>query len=242
MAAQKANLLKQIQKVNIEKPSDIIIRQIQELISKGVVKPGDKLPAERELAESFNVGRGHIREAIKKLEFYGILETYPQDGTYVSGLGAGALEGLIRNILKLNNSDLQSLVETRSILETEAIKLTCERASDKELKEIESAHLEYQKKVEANENGLDEDLIFHLKISEFCHNSVLFSMISLLTPEMLKISYQKKSCADKRYIKALDEHEQILKALRSRNPDLCVKAMGEHMANTLLSFQSTKSD
>ena len=62
--------------LEFKKPSDLIISQIRRLITEGVLKPGDRLPPERELAERFAVGRGHVRDAIKKLEFYGILKTY----------------------------------------------------------------------------------------------------------------------------------------------------------------------
>lgn len=237
MVLKEINLLEHIKEVNIERPSEIIINQIRDLISSSVLKPGYKLPPERVLAKSFGVGRGHIRQALKKLEFYGILDTYPQDGTYVAGLGVKAIEGLIRNVLKLSTNDLKSLVETRSILEIEAIKLTCIRATPEQITEIEEAHNEFAKKVSENETGLDEDLIFHLKVAEFCQNSVLYSMITLLTPEMLKISHEKKTCEKQRFIKALEEHEKIIAALKSQDPNQCVEAMKEHMDNTKLSFQ-----
>ncbi|NJO68789.1 MAG: FadR family transcriptional regulator [Bacteroidetes bacterium] len=82
----KEKLIEKIKPIEFQKPSDIIIRQIRELISSGIIKPGDRLPAERELAERFGIGRGYIREALKKLEFYGIVKTLPQSGTMVANL------------------------------------------------------------------------------------------------------------------------------------------------------------
>jgi GntR family transcriptional repressor for pyruvate dehydrogenase complex len=238
MSTTEINFLEHIKEVNVEKPSDIIINQLKELISKGVLKPGYKLPPERVLAQSFGVGRGHIRQALKKLEFYGILETYPQDGTYVAGLGVKAIEGLIKNVLKLNDNDFKSLVETRAILEIEAIKLTCQRANREQLQEIEEAHLDFAAKVRENETGLEEDLIFHLKIAEFCQNSVLYSMITLLTPEMLKLSHEKKSCKSNRFLEALVEHEKIIAGLKTHDPEICVQAMKAHMDKTMLSLEN----
>jgi GntR family transcriptional regulator, transcriptional repressor for pyruvate dehydrogenase complex len=64
--------------IKIDNPVDKIIKRPKDLISNGQIKPGDRLPAERILAESFGIGRSHIREAILKLEFYGLLKTNPQ--------------------------------------------------------------------------------------------------------------------------------------------------------------------
>ena len=76
------------------KPSDIIINQIKELIVSGQLKPGEKLPPERKLSEKLSVSRSAVRDAIKKLEFYGIVKTHPQSGTVVAGMGVTALQGI----------------------------------------------------------------------------------------------------------------------------------------------------
>jgi len=116
-------MLKNLQKIQIENPVDLIISQIKELISSGVLKPGEKLPPERKLAEHLGVSRGQVREAIAKLQLYGIVKVQPQSGTTVNGIGIVALEGLITDILELEQSDFKSLVETRILLETEAARL-----------------------------------------------------------------------------------------------------------------------
>ena len=85
-------MLHNFQEIRIESPVDKIIRQIRELITSGQLNPGDKLPPERKLAERLGVGRSNVRDAIKKLEFYGILKTVPQSGTIVAGMGITALE------------------------------------------------------------------------------------------------------------------------------------------------------
>ena len=96
-----SQVIEQFREIDFKRPADIILQQIKELISNGVLRPGDRLPPERALATRFGVGRGHIREAIKRLEFYGVLKTLPQSGTIVTSLGGKALEGLISNVLKL---------------------------------------------------------------------------------------------------------------------------------------------
>lgn len=88
-----------------KKPADILIQQIKDLISSGILRAEDRLLSERVLVEHFGVGRGHIREAVKNLEFYRILKAIPQNGTSVANLGVKAREGLISNILTLEKED-----------------------------------------------------------------------------------------------------------------------------------------
>ena len=84
---------------------DFIITKIQELINYKNLEPGDKLPSERMLAEKFGVSRSNLREAIQKLEFYGLLISKPQSGTFVAKIGQVAMNGMINDILRLEDSD-----------------------------------------------------------------------------------------------------------------------------------------
>ena len=105
----------------MDKSEDIVIEKIKELINSGVLKPGDKLPAERKMALDFGFGRTQIREALHKLEFYGIIKTLPQSGSVINGLDLNTLDGLISDVITLQPYDFYSLVETRVLLEVKAI-------------------------------------------------------------------------------------------------------------------------
>jgi len=84
-------------------PTDKVISKVKELIISGVLKPGDKLPAERKMAVDFGFGRTHVREALHKLEFYGIIKTLPQSGSVINGLDINTLDGLISDVLYLQS-------------------------------------------------------------------------------------------------------------------------------------------
>jgi GntR family transcriptional repressor for pyruvate dehydrogenase complex len=241
MAAGTQAFIDHFREIEMKKPSDMIIQQIRDLISSGVLKPGDRLPPERALAERFGVGRGHIREAIKKLEFYGILKTLPQSGTIVANLGPKALEGLISNILNLEKEDIESLMETRAILEIQAARLAALRASDTEIKEIAQAYQEFCRQVEKKNPSIEEDLMFHLKIAECCKNSVLRSLLSLITPDILTFSRDLNSCRDGRFLVARKEHEAVLQAIHARDPERAAEAMAEHMKMSQIQFKSHKA-
>ena len=215
--------------IEITKPSDLIIRQIRDLISARVLKPGQRLPSERTLAERFQTGRGYVREALKKLEFYGILKTLPNSGTVVSSLGVRALEGLITQVLGLSGEDLVALMEARALLEIQAARLAAERATEEDLQELEKSFLEFRNKVDQEDPGLDEDLLFHIKIAECCGNSVIRSLISLITPDILTESQKRRTCEDGSFHEAAKEHEAVLEAIKARNPGEAARAMEKHM-------------
>lgn len=230
---KKDSVLEHLTEITIEKPSDIILNQIKNLISSGVLKPGDALPSEREISSRFGVGRGHVREAIKKLEFYGILKTIPQHGTFVSSLGVKALEGIISNVINLEKDDFNSLLETRSLLEIHAARLTAKNATDKEVADLIKAQKDFQDEVNAGNSGLDYDLSIHLKIAEYCNNSVLRSLIALIIPDIVSYSKSLNTCSEGRYTIALKEHEDILNAIVARDPNGAAGAMKKHLNRTL---------
>jgi len=228
-----SDVIDHFSEIEVKKPSDFIIRQIRDLISSGVLNPGDRLPSERVLADRFGVGRGHVREAIKKLEFYGILKTLPQSGTVVASLGVVALEGLIANVIGLEKDDWKSLIETRALLEIHAARLTAARASDPEIEALRHLHDQFIQQVNRGMAGLDEDMLFHLKIAELSKNTVLRSLVGLITPDILSQSSRMKTCRDGRSGQALQEHEDIMDAIGHRDPEMAEKAMRRHMTRTI---------
>lgn len=223
-------MLESLQKIVIEKPVDKIIKQIKSLITNGEIKPGEKLPPERKLASHLGVSRSQVREAFQKLEFYGILRTLPQSGTYVSGIGIVALEGLISDVLNLDEHDFASLVETRVLLEKEACVKAAKNRTERDLAQLEKALEAYATKVLNNESAIEEDLLFHLKIAEAGKNNVLKSLLMIITPDIVKNYINLKVC-DNMHLKALEEHREILNHIKDQNPEKAAKAMQEHLSD-----------
>lgn len=222
-------LLKSFSPIAIESPPDKIIRQIKDLISSGQLKPGDRLPSERLMCERLGVGRTHLRDALKKLEFYGILKTLPQSGTVVAGLGLPALEGLISDMLSLHSNDFKSLVETRVILESNAAMLAAEHRTDKDLIELENALEAHKEKVRKDESTVEEDLLFHLKIAEASKNSVLKSLMLIITPDIITYFKTHDVCGAGRSEIALDQHKMLVQSIKERNAESAGLLIKEHL-------------
>lgn len=179
------------------------------------------------------MGRGYVREALRRLEFYGILKTRPNSGTIVASLGPKALDGLISNILDLDRNDLQSLIETRALLEIHSVWLATQRATEEEIATLESLHAKFRAQVECGRVGLEEDIAFHFKIAECSRNSVLRSLISLISPEIIDIAQRYQTCRDGRADRTVDQHAAILEHLRQGDPDRAASAMAVHMQQFL---------
>ncbi len=226
-------ILENLEEINVDKPADNIIMQIKNLISSGQLKPGDKLPSERKLSEKFGVGRTHVRDALKKLEFYGILKTLPQSGTVVAGIGVSALEGLINDVLELHHHDFYAFIETRVILETQAAQLAAQRADDTDILNIEKALNQFREQVIHGNQGVEEDIMFHLKIIEASKNSVLKSLFLIVAPDMIKLSLTWNICGDGRFKRALKEHEMIFDAIKGNDAGAANLAMSNHLSDLL---------
>lgn len=224
-------LLNSFSQIEIESPADKIIRQIRELISSGQLRPGDRLPSERMLCEKLGVGRTHLRDALKKLEFYGILKTLPQSGTVVAGMGLPALEGLITDMLNLHENDFKSLVETRVILETNSAILAAQHRTLDDLVELENALNAHKEKVKEDEYAVEEDLLFHLKIAEAGKNSVLKSLMLIITPDIMAYFKKHNVCGAGRSQIAVQQHEIILEHIRNQDAKAAGEAVREHLSD-----------
>ncbi|WP_407429825.1 FadR/GntR family transcriptional regulator [Arcticibacter sp.] len=226
-------LIDTIQAIEVENPVDKIIRQLKNLIVSGQLKPGDRLPAERVLSERFAVGRSYVREAILKLEFYGLLKTNPQSGTYVSGLSIKVIDSLITDIINFNKDDFSALVEARFYLERDAIRLAAERRTDEDLVIIQKAMYDYEAKVKSGGNAVEEDMLFHVAIAKATKNSVIESMILNLIPDLIKNITENKICGENREKIAVREHMEIMEAITLSDPDMADKAMASHLSEIL---------
>jgi GntR family transcriptional repressor for pyruvate dehydrogenase complex len=203
------------------------------LIHGGVLKPGDRLPSERKIEEKLGIPRGPINRAFRRLETYGILKTVPQSGTYVARIGVDALEGLLANVLKLEDQDFQALVDTRRVLEVYAVELLAQRATDEEIRELEELQKSIAAKIKDGVTSFDEDMVFHLKIAEFSKNPVLKSILTLLVSEVIQQFKEFEQSIGRqrvlqRLLQAIQEHEAVIAAVRDRNPECAAESMRRH--------------
>jgi GntR family transcriptional regulator, transcriptional repressor for pyruvate dehydrogenase complex len=206
-----------------------IVMQIEESISGGKLKPGDQLPAERELALQFGVSRTAVREAVKTLCEKGLVEAYSGRGTFVT---AGKSQSA-RNSLHwlVNGGDPQHagyVTELREILEPEFTALAAARIEEQQLAMMREAIDVMDRSMQDPDAYIEADLDFHLALAEAAGNplilALLDSIVAVLREERLGV-FRVPGGPTHGQI----HHKVILKAIEQRNPAKARKAMIAHM-------------
>ncbi|MEJ2013933.1 MAG: FCD domain-containing protein, partial [Anaerolineales bacterium] len=151
----------------------------------------------------------------------------------VASIGVDALEGLLTNVLKLEDRELEALDDTRYVLEIYAAELVAEHATEQQIDELRRVQEEVARKIEAGTGSFDEDMVFHLKIADICGNPILKSIITMLVSDILQYfkEFERKTGKTKvraRLISAADEHREVADAVRQRDPVRAAQAMRRH--------------
>jgi GntR family transcriptional repressor for pyruvate dehydrogenase complex len=207
-----------------------VLERIQDLLDSGKLKSGDKLPSERKLCELFGSTRGYVRKALQRLEYYGLVRTVPQKGSVVERIGGKAMSGIIQAIIEIDErEDIDSLMDTRGILERHSARLAAERASPDGIRSIRNAHEAFKAAAETGDATLEEDHLFHLAIARACGNSVTLSLIGIMTPKIIAMNRDFTENDPGRSLRTFSEHQEVLDAIEERMPDRAEAAMGRHM-------------
>lgn len=209
--------------------SERIVLQIRELIANGKLKPGDKLPPERELAGIFNVSRTSVREAIKTLATMGLIEIKKGHGVFVK---EATLDSIINNVadaLVLSKEEMKQLFEIRKVLETQAAAWAAERATEEEIEELMKMIKEVKSKKKLDlALARDYDERFHTKIIRASHNNVLLKVMSGLFDVLDKVR-TKTAIVPGRAAKSINDHEAIAIAISNRDAQKASEAMFQHI-------------
>lgn len=217
-----------------------VLKNIEQRILDGTYKPGDKLPSERELAESFGVSRVPVREAIKILEYTGVVEIIPGEGVYLSTARPIAA-GLHNQFPTEMTADLLvDLFEMRCILESSACYYAAQRRTDEDIQKLQKiVDQTRQKRKEVNmadEDG-NEDIYgelrvishqFHTTIIEAAHNTVLNSIYKSLY-DVLEISKSLTISQADYTFNGIIAHEFLLQKIRNRDAEGARDVMLQHL-------------
>lgn len=185
------------------------------------------MPSERQLAESFGVGRFVVREALKSLGLLGLLEVRQGDGTYVRSPDSSLLPRVVEWGLLVGEQRTSDLVETRQHLEPVTARLAAERRSRDQLAEIRT-HLHGMRDAADNDVFVDADVAFHLSIAAATGNTVLSNMLGSIA-SLLNVWIRNVVEAAESTEPSYLEHVPIYEAIADRNPDGAAAAMRAHM-------------
>ncbi len=157
-----------------------VIDQIEDMISKGTLKKGDKLPSERSLVEQLQVSRTSIREALSALEVIGLIECRQGGGNYIKTSFEDNLLEPLSIMYMLEGSNPQEIWELRKIMEVEAVGLAAKRINDEQLKELEELMLRFDINKDETYNA-EIDKQFHYKIAECSGNILIYNILKTVS-------------------------------------------------------------
>jgi GntR family transcriptional regulator, transcriptional repressor for pyruvate dehydrogenase complex len=234
-----------IRKIARDGVSNQVYGQLKENITRGTWQPGEKIPSENQLVSLFGVSRASIRMAIQRMITLGLVESRVGDGTYVRAFTAGAYVNELVAV-GLKPADQLEIMEFRKALETEALKLAAERATDEDLAELEAIHLrarEAFKKLDL-ETYFNEDLQFHTQIFKMSKNSIFMTAVQtlgdVLFPHFYSVAKDFFETSEVPSDEA-DKHTLIVKALKKRDTRACVRAytkLTEDLSNMYRQLES----
>ena len=204
-----------------------VAKQIERLILEKL-KPGDKLPSERELAEMLQVSRSSIRDAIRGLELMGLVEPRQGAGTIVRELSTEPLINPFANALKRRQELVSELLDFRKMLEPPLAARAATHASADEISELEEILQRQVDKVSLGEVAIAEDAEFHYNIALASGNSVVLKVLDIVM-DLLKDTRTRSLQLEGRPEKSLAGHRRILSAIKRHDAEAAKAAMRRHI-------------
>ncbi|NLX63929.1 MAG: GntR family transcriptional regulator [Clostridiaceae bacterium] len=207
---------------------DVIFETLRKAIISGDIKPGERL-MEVSLANQMGVSRTPVREAIRRLEAEGLVTMTPRKGTHVA---------------ELSVKDIMDVLEVRTVLDKLATNLAAKRMQPSQLKALENVHKQYIACVEKNniEGAIKKDVEFHDIIYAASGNPRLVAVAGSLREHIYRFRVIYMSGGDPIAENVLNEHEEILAALKSADGDLASNLAEKHIRNQMETIIKTVTE
>jgi GntR family transcriptional repressor for pyruvate dehydrogenase complex len=218
--------------------SDQVSAQIQVRIASGELRSGDKLPPERELAETFGVSRGAVREALRSLERTGLvsLQAGARGGAFIGEGDPSLIGDSFRNLYQLGSVSLDELTEARLWLASTVVRIACARATDSDLDALAANVDEAEELIKAGrfEEKIDVQIEFHNLLASTTRNAVMTMLMGAVMEVMRDFAH---AAGGERHDLTIKARRRLLDALRKRDADEAVTAMTEHLENLRLRYR-----
>ncbi|MEP7004202.1 MAG: FadR/GntR family transcriptional regulator [Chloroflexota bacterium] len=204
-----------------------MVSQIESLLEKGELRPGDQLPPERGLAEQFQVSRASVREALRSLELLGVVETHAGGGTFVRRTAPEDLARPLSNLIARGHT-ISDVIEVRGLLEPAIAAAAAKRITASEVAELRTILDAQGRKVADGEPYAEEDTRFHELIGQAARNELLTTMLGVIW-DVLRSSREQWLQTNHRAHASIDAHRRILAALERGDADAAHAAAAEHI-------------
>lgn len=229
-------MLHAIKKIRIHEE---VFSQIRELIGEGRFKAGEKLPSERELAETFKVSRTSVREALRALETQGLIVSRTGAGNFVADLPVESLIAPLARLLIDEKKALVDVFEMRKLIEPQIAALAAERVTAGDIAQLKRIVRKQADAVGRGETGVEADAELHLAIGRATQNRALQKLVSGLM-EILGRSREESLQTDKRRATSIAAHRRIIAAIEKHDKARARSEMLRHIEQVEESVLLTK--
>lgn len=208
--------------------SEDIVENLLALIRARELRPGDKLPPERELAATMQVSRPSLREALRALAIMNVIEIRQGDGTYVTSLEPKLLMAHLDFVFTLTDAAFLELFEARRILEPGLVAMAAERITDAQVAELEACVARSVALVDDQAAFAEADLEMHALIAQAAGNSILARCMAGVS-QLGKVSRRRTVGLPGVTRQSVQDHMAIVQAIKARDPEAARQAMLEHL-------------
>lgn len=216
-----------------------IVKQVEDSILNGQMKPGDQLPAERDLAQRFGVSRTAVREAVKTLREKGLVEAYSGRGTFVTNGTSQAIRQSLDLMIRINQQEGSAhLAELRQVLEPEIAALAAPRIEEQLLSTMREAVAIMDRNLHDPDAYVEADLDFHLALAEAVGNPLILSLLDSIVG-LLREQRSRIFNVDGGPERGQFHHKRILAAINDRDPEKAREAMRAHLKQVLSDSSSS---
>lgn len=211
-----------------------IVESVIDQIKNGKLKPGDRLPNEKEMAEQYGVSRISLREALRSLSAKGLVVTKHGEGTFINTYDSNAVAATIYEHSLLDNTPLIEMVELRKIMESEAARLACANATEEDIakikfyKEARERHYNNMTSPKKIELKYEYDRNFHMAIAEATHNAMFVRFIETIR-KTLDIHQREATNNTDNISNTTYYHDEILKSIENRDGERAAEMMYKHI-------------
>lgn len=209
-----------------------IVEQIKAMITEGNLKPGDRLPSEREMADRLKVSRASVREALSALHLMGLVEIKSGEGTFIKQTSIDSIIEPLALVLLMERDTVIEILEVRKGLEVEAAGLAALRRDEEDLAKMREALDEMKRDIEQSEIGEKADWKFHYTIAQASQNVLLTRLMNTVADTIentMRTSRQKLYNTEKMPQTLLNAHEGIYEAIKNGDAMEARKRMFEHL-------------
>ncbi len=208
--------------------TELVVQRIKELLGRGELKAGSRLPPERELADMLHISRPSLRTALKALSVMGVIHAKPGAGTYIAKSLPEVFTEPMHFMTLINNTSVEELFETRLIIEAGLAELAAERATDADIAALTREVEEMKANTGDPEEFLKHDVRFHQAMARAANNKLMSGVMDTVAQLLFHIRRQTITQASD-LEEAIEWHEKIIAAMQKHDPKRAKETLSGHL-------------